>query len=158
MSRSWIQSLLQTTVTIPPQAASTVGTQHLRPRRLDWSQSLQLAFVVHLLLTSMAAPPPPVPKHFIRSHISQVNVIYFSDDNERIYSGDAGGTVVITSTRSLRAIATWKAHTDGLLGIQEWEEREQIITSVRASRPSSFLYHSDTPPGMGAITSCTCGG
>ena len=59
-----------------------------------------------------------------------MNVVCFSDDNERIYSGDAEGTVVVTSTRSLRAIATWKAHTDGLLGIQEWED--QIITSVRA--------------------------
>ena len=78
----------------------------------------------------MAAPPPPTPKHLIRSHSAQVNVVCFSDDNERIYSGDADGTVVVTSTRSLRAIATWKAHTDGLLGIQEWED--QIITSVRA--------------------------
>ena len=89
----------------------------------------------------MAAPSPPTPKHLIRSHTSQVNVVCFSDDNERIYSGDADGTVVITSTGSLRAIATWKAHTDGLLGIQEWEEQEQIITSVRASlllTPSSF--------------------
>ena len=64
-----------------------------------------------------------------------MNVVCFSDDNERIYSGDAEGTVVVTSTRSLRAIATWKAHTDGLLGIQEWED--QIITSVRAPMQKS---------------------
>ena len=76
----------------------------------------------------MSAPPPPTPKHLIRSHAAQVNVLWISDDNERIYSGDAAGTVVITSTRSLRAIATWKAHTDGLLGVQEWEGR--IITFV----------------------------
>lgn len=81
----------------------------------------------------MAAPPPPTPKHLIRSHTSQVNVVCFSGDNERIYSGDFDGTVVATSTRSLRAIASWKAHADGLLGIQEWAEQEQIITSVRAS-------------------------
>ncbi|KAM5538451.1 hypothetical protein V8D89_007784 [Ganoderma adspersum] len=82
----------------------------------------------------MAAPPPPTPKHLVRSHTSQVNVVCFSDDNERIYSGDFEGTVVVTSTRSLRAIATWKAHTDGLLGIQEWVEQEQIITHGRDNK------------------------
>ncbi|KAJ2965521.1 hypothetical protein NUW54_g14091 [Trametes sanguinea] len=79
----------------------------------------------------MSAPPPPTPKHLIRSHATQVNVVYISDDNERIYSGDLSGTVVITSTRSLRAIALWKAHSEGLLGVQEWAGR--IITSVRAA-------------------------
>ena len=76
-------------------------------------------------------PPPPTPKHIVRSHGAPVNVVCFSDDNERILSGDAAGVVVVTSTRSLRALAHWKAHTDGLLGLQEFEE--QIITSVRAS-------------------------
>ena len=80
---------------------------------------------------AMSAPPPPTPKHLIRSHRAHVNVVHVSEDNERIYSGDAEGTVVITSTRSLRAIAHWKAHTDGLLGVQEWEG--SIITSVRDS-------------------------
>ena len=78
-----------------------------------------------------AHPPLPNPKHLIRSHGAAVSVLCFSDDNERIYSGDATGTVVATSTRSMRAIAQWKAHTDGLLGVQEWEG--QIITSVRGS-------------------------
>ena len=76
-------------------------------------------------------PPPPTPKHIVRSHGAPVNVVCFSDDNERILSGDAAGVVVVTSTRSLRALAHWKAHTDGLLGLQEFEE--QIITSVRVS-------------------------
>ena len=83
----------------------------------------------------MSAPPPPTPKHLLRSHGAPVSVVWISDDNERIYSGDAEGTVVITSTRSLRAIAHWKAHTDGLLGVQEWEG--SIITSVRDSSISS---------------------
>ena len=78
----------------------------------------------------MSAPPPPTPKHLIRSHAAQVNVLHISDDNERIYSGDAAGTVVVTSTRTLRALAAWTAHADGLLGVQEWEGR--VITSVRA--------------------------
>lgn len=76
-----------------------------------------------------ANSPPPTPTHLIRSHAAQINAVAISDDNERIYSGDQAGTVVITSTRSIRAIAAWSAHTDGILGVQEWEDR--IITSVR---------------------------
>lgn len=78
---------------------------------------------------TLMSVPSPAPKHIIRSHADPVSVVYSSDDNERIYSGDSSGTVVITSSRSLRAIATWKAHDHGLLGIQEWEDT--IITSVR---------------------------
>lgn len=84
---------------------------------------------------SAPAPPPPTPKHLIRSHGASVNALYISDDNERIYSGDAQGTVAVTSTRTLRAVAHWKAHNDGLLGVQEWEG--SIITSVRPCPPSS---------------------
>ncbi|KAI0787825.1 WD-40 repeat-containing protein [Fomes fomentarius] len=80
----------------------------------------------------MSAPPPPTPKHLIRSHGAQVNVVHVSDDNERIYSGDAEGTVVVTSTRSRRALAHWKAHTEGLLGVQEWEG--SIITHGRDNK------------------------
>ncbi|ETW83110.1 hypothetical protein HETIRDRAFT_238895, partial [Heterobasidion irregulare TC 32-1] len=72
---------------------------------------------------------PPTPIHLIRSHASPVSAVCFSDDNERIYSGDSSGLVVITSTRSLRALASWNAHTDGILGIQEWNE--QLITHSR---------------------------
>ncbi|TBU32609.1 WD-40 repeat-containing protein [Dichomitus squalens] len=109
----------------------------------------------------MAAPPPPTPKHLIRSHGTQVNVVCFSDDNERIYSGDAAGTVVVTSTRSLRAIATWKAHTDGLLGVQEWEAL--IITHGRDNKlhvwkavgePSRIPGGSAALPGLQAPELC----
>ena len=71
-------------------------------------------------------PPPPSPAHILRSHSAPVRVLAFSDDNERLYSGDAEGTVVITNTRSLRPLAVWQAHSDGLLGVQEWEEH--VIT------------------------------
>ncbi|KAI0649353.1 WD-40 repeat-containing protein [Trametes meyenii] len=103
----------------------------------------------------MSAPPPPTPKHLIRSHAAQVNVLHISDDNERIYSGDASGVVVVTSTRSLRAIASWKAHTDGLLGVQEWTDR--VITHGRDNKlhvwkatrePSRSLGGSAALPGL----------
>ncbi len=67
--------------------------------------------------TGMAAPSP---SHIIQVHRSQVATVSFSKDNERIYSGDVTGTVVVTSTRSLRSIAAWKAHSDGILGVEEW--------------------------------------
>lgn len=66
------------------------------------------------------APLAPSPSHIIRAHSSKVATVSFSKDNERIYSGDVTGTVVVTSTRTLRSIAVWKAHLDGILGIEEW--------------------------------------
>ncbi|KAI0719200.1 WD-40 repeat-containing protein [Fomitopsis betulina] len=97
-------------------------------------------------------PPPPSPAHILRTHAAPVRVLAFSDDNERLYSGDAEGTVAVTSTRTLRPLALWKAHTDGLLGIQEWER--QIITDnklhvwERVLEPAAALGHSllETPP------------
>jgi WD40 repeat protein len=76
----------------------------------------------------MSLPTPAAPTHLIRSHSSDVTALFFSDDNERLYSGDASGRVVVTSTRSLRAIVSWLAHTDSILGVQEWGSR--IVTSV----------------------------
>ena len=80
---------------------------------------------------SSTAPIAPPPLHTIRSHNSGISALFVSHDNERIYSGDVSGQVVITSTRSIRPLASWQAHTDGLLGIEEWGElHEQVITSV----------------------------
>nr|GAT60869.1 WD40 repeat-containing protein [Mycena chlorophos] len=73
--------------------------------------------------------PPPSPTHLLRSHSADASALFFSDDNERLYSGDASGRVVVTSTRSLRPIALWQAHTDSILGIQEWDTN--IITHSR---------------------------
>lgn len=70
----------------------------------------------------------PSPSHILRVHASHVSVVSFSEDNERLYSGDLSGSVVVTSTRTLRSIATWKAHTDGILGVQEWASN--IVTCV----------------------------
>ncbi|KAF8834310.1 WD40 repeat-like protein [Paxillus ammoniavirescens] len=80
----------------------------------------------------MAAPPPPSPLHILRTHQQSVSAVFISSDNERIYSGDANGRVVITSTRSLRAIANWAAHTEGLLGIEEFGKL--VITHGRDNK------------------------
>ncbi|KAJ3991237.1 WD40-repeat-containing domain protein [Lentinula boryana] len=63
----------------------------------------------------------PAPIHLLRSHASSIAVVLISRDNERVYSGDASGYAVSTSTRTLRAIASWRAHEDSFLGIEEWE-------------------------------------
>ncbi|KAF4597337.1 ASTRA complex subunit [Pleurotus pulmonarius] len=81
--------------------------------------------------------PPPVPEHLLRSHSNSVTAVHISEDNERLYSGDSSGLVIITSTRTLRALAKWMAHTDSLLGIEEWGER--VITS--ASIPLKRIPH-----------------
>ncbi|KAG2060802.1 WD40 repeat-like protein [Suillus hirtellus] len=78
------------------------------------------------------ALPAPSPIHLLRSHSSAVSTLSISTDNERIYSGDTVGQVIVTSTRSLRPLASWKAHTDSLLGIEEWGS--QIITHGRDNK------------------------
>lgn len=66
-----------------------------------------------------AGIPSPSPAHIIRSHSAALSDVSFSDDCERLISADASGLVVVTSTRSLRSLASWKAHEDGVLGVQE---------------------------------------
>ncbi|KAL4252581.1 WD40-repeat-containing domain superfamily protein [Abortiporus biennis] len=71
-------------------------------------------------MSSSSPRSAPSPSHLLRTHQAPVNALCFSDDNERLYSGDQSGTAIITSTRTLRPLASWRPHTDGILGIQEW--------------------------------------
>lgn len=64
--------------------------------------------------------PAPAPIHILRCHSTPINSIYLSHDNERLYSGDLAGQIVTTSTETLRTISSWRAHSDGILGIEEW--------------------------------------
>lgn len=91
------------------------------------------------------ALPAPSPIHLLRSHSSAVSTLFISTDNERIYSGDSTGQAVVTSTRSLRPLTSWKAHTDSLLGIEEWGS--QIITSVAVFLPWHFFSKAVTRHG-----------
>ena len=84
-----------------------------------------------------AGPTAPVPSHILRVHGHLINTVWFSLDNERLYSGDASGQVVITSTRTVRSIASWKAHANALLGIEELDE--VLITSVMV--PYQFILY-----------------
>ncbi|KAJ7352641.1 WD-40 repeat-containing protein [Mycena albidolilacea] len=91
----------------------------------------------------MNSPAPPAPTHLIRSHSSDVTALFFSDDNERLYSGDASGRVVVTSTRSLRTIVSWLAHTDSILGVHEWGPR--IVTHSRNHKLHVWTRVEDLP-------------
>ncbi|KAK7472983.1 Astra associated protein 1 Asa1 [Stygiomarasmius scandens] len=75
---------------------------------------------------------PPAPIHLLRSHSSPITALYCSEDNRRIYSADSSGLVVVTSALSLRAIICWKAHTDGVLGVEEWQDN--VITHGRDNK------------------------
>ncbi|TEB34631.1 WD40 repeat-like protein [Coprinellus micaceus] len=77
-------------------------------------------------------PPPPAPTHLLRSHSASVSTLWISQDNERIYSGDASGNVVVSSTRSLRTISAWNAHTDSILGVEEFGS--SVITHGRDNK------------------------
>ncbi|KAF5389857.1 hypothetical protein D9757_003675 [Collybiopsis confluens] len=80
----------------------------------------------------MSGVQAPAPIHILRSHSSSIAAIFMTRDNERIYTGDASGHASVSSTRTLRAIASWKAHNDGFLGIAEWEDG--IITHGRDNK------------------------
>ncbi|PPQ71184.1 hypothetical protein CVT24_010002 [Panaeolus cyanescens] len=77
-------------------------------------------------------PPPPTPSYILRSHTSSISSISWSNDDERLYSGDTSGKVVVTSTRTRRAISIWNPHTDLVLGIQEWDNF--VITQGRDNK------------------------
>ncbi|KAF8656270.1 hypothetical protein AX16_002706 [Volvariella volvacea WC 439] len=95
----------------------------------------------------MPAPePPPAPSHLLRSHPAPVHVLSISDDNERIYSGDASGIVIVTSTRSLRPVTSWKAHDGPLLGIQEWGRR--LITHARDNKLHVWEQTAEAEPAI----------
>ncbi|KAJ1308077.1 hypothetical protein OPQ81_002142 [Rhizoctonia solani] len=76
--------------------------------------------------------PPPSPFKVLRTHGVQINTICFSPDNEFLAIGDSSGRVSITSTRTFRPVADWSAHTDSILGVQEWDG--QIITHGRDNK------------------------
>ena len=80
----------------------------------------------------MTSTLPPNPLHILRTHVAQINSVFFSEDNERLYGGDLQGWVTVTSTRTLRSLARWQAHSDSVLAVQEWNE--STLTSVNHAR------------------------
>ncbi|KAG2017870.1 hypothetical protein CC2G_007337 [Coprinopsis cinerea AmutBmut pab1-1] len=91
----------------------------------------------------MSKPAPPAPTHLLRSHSTPITTIWISDDNERLYSGDASGKVTVTSTRTLRAITTWNPHSDSVLGVEEFNSH--VITHGRDNKLHVWNRVEDLP-------------
>jgi WD40 repeat protein len=70
---------------------------------------------------------PPVPAFILRGHASTVHALHFFASNAYLASADSDGWVVIWSLSSKRAVAVWKAHAAGILGMKDWES-ERLIT------------------------------
>ncbi|KAL5525622.1 hypothetical protein ACEPAG_6958 [Sanghuangporus baumii] len=92
----------------------------------------------------------PSPSHVLRVHATYVTAVSFSVDNERLYSGDTSGNVVVTSTRTLRPITSWRAHTVGVLGVQEWGMN--IVTHGRDNKLHVW-ERVLAPPSLGTVAS-----
>jgi ASTRA-associated protein 1 len=93
--------------------------------------------------------PPTGPSHLVRAHCASgaipITSLYVSLDNERIYSADASGLVVVTSTRSLRPLFTWTAHASAsVLGVQEWGDA--VITFVSVPECFDFGFSARSLP------------
>ncbi|KAL1668332.1 WD40-repeat-containing domain protein [Schizophyllum commune] len=67
----------------------------------------------------MPQPTPAAPTHILRAHRAAISALHISPNNALVYSGDASGWVFVTSTRTLRTITSWQAHTDAILGLEE---------------------------------------
>ncbi|CAD6563594.1 MAG: ASTRA complex subunit [Tremellales sp. Tagirdzhanova-0007] len=67
--------------------------------------------------------PPPAPFHLLRNHQSSLSALSFDSTNNFLYSGDQSGHIAMTDLRKRRVICHWKAHKEGLLGVQEWDGR-----------------------------------
>lgn len=77
-------------------------------------------------------PPAPPPIHTLRTHSAPIASLAFAADNSLIYSGDQDGFLSITDAKTRRALALWKGHEAGVLGVQEWDGR--LISYVYRSR------------------------
>ena len=67
------------------------------------------------------------PAFILRGHVSTVQALHFFASNIFLASADSDGWLVIWSLASKRAVATWKAHESGILGIKDWGQ-ERLVT------------------------------
>ncbi|KAI8957527.1 WD40 repeat-like protein [Daldinia sp. FL1419] len=81
----------------------------------------------------MSQHQPAQPKSVLRGHRTQVHVTTFIRNNQRLASGDADGFVVLWDLTIMRPRAVWRAHTNAILGISDWED-DKIITHGRDNR------------------------
>ena len=73
--------------------------------------------------------PPAQPAYVLRGHSAQVHALHFSQENLRLFTGDADGWVVSWNLAFKRPVASWKAHEKTVLGLGSWGH-DRIITWV----------------------------
>lgn len=79
-------------------------------------------------LIDMSHPAgPATPAFILRGHAFTVHALHFFASNAYLASADSDGWLVVWSLASKRAVAVWKAHASGILGIKDWDE-ERLIT------------------------------
>lgn len=85
----------------------------------------------HVLVTIMTTThaPAPTPKSILRGHDSQVHAAVFVRHNQRLATGDAAGFVVLWDLSIRRPTVVWRAHSNAILGIADWDG-DKIITYV----------------------------
>jgi ASTRA-associated protein 1 len=72
-------------------------------------------------------PGSAVPSFILRGHASTIHALHFFASNSYLASADSDGWVVVWSLATKRAVAVWKAHDAGILGLKDWGE-ERLIT------------------------------
>lgn len=73
---------------------------------------------------------PPEPVYILRGHASAVNSLLFLRGNLRLLSGDSSGFIVLWDLTIKRPTAVWKAHGEGIIGIDGWTDG-RILTQGR---------------------------
>ena len=72
-------------------------------------------------------PSPALPAYILRGHASTLHALHFFGSNAYLASADSDGWLVIWSLATKRALAVWKAHSAGVLGVKDWGI-ERLIT------------------------------
>jgi hypothetical protein len=104
-------------------------------------------------------PAPPVPLFVLRHHSAQINALSLvlpapdpqpaeGSGRPRPYSqppalcsGDADGWIAITDLVSRRALAFWRAHEDGVLGIEQLAGERIITCDLSDALPAVASRH-----------------
>jgi WD40 repeat protein len=68
----------------------------------------------------MKMPAAPAPFHILRNHSSPLSALSINPSNTLLYSGDQDGNVGITDLSSRRVVRLWKAQTESILSVEEW--------------------------------------
>lgn len=77
--------------------------------------------------------PPAHPAYILRGHSAQVHALQFTENNQRLLTGDADGWLVSWNLAFKRPVASWKAHGKAILGLGTWGQ-DRIISHARDNK------------------------